>query len=304
MSTDVAAPPATAPRQRRRKASPWPLVLIVLGALAGFAAIFVWIDSRVPPFPTYHEGITLGGQIEAATTLEQLQALFDADAPVPPPLPPGFEVRNGQSLAMVVYALRQDRLYTFLGNRDMRTNEQRLLFRLHSAETVFDYHEFRLVRRGKAVKIADMRAASWGVWASDLAAEAARLTRQLPTGQFAALAAAAAEKDAAKVDAIRKTLPPNAAGLYADRLALAAMRDETTAAFLAALEAFRKLHADDLGADLAVMLRAQLDLRRLARAGVALDEPLRRDAIGALNRTEGRIDDTPFFRQLRRMLEQ
>jgi hypothetical protein len=281
-----------------------------------FVSVLVYVNSRTPPYPSYHECNVLCAALEGAKSAEQLQALFAADAPMPTLLPANSPLRaNSAGLAAAVWQMKRDLRYTSLGGRDQRTPDERLLFRVHSATEVLDYHELRLARRDGKLEVVDLRSSVCDAWASDLVKEEQRLDRSLPAGTLAAIANASAAADPAKLEAILRNVPAPASPLV-DLFVLNAHRNADVAAFRAAVSAFRTAHPDSGSADLFVLVRAQIDMRAAAAAAAAangkgatatpqrrFDEALRRDAIRALDQIEKRIDDDKMWTELRRRFE-
>lgn len=255
------------------------MALVIGGlALAVFAVVAAWLASSDPPVVTHAEAVAMALKVEQAKTVAQLEQLSEFDVPGPAPVP---------TPAAVIGRWKQDFEYTFVRMLD-KGGRRSLLFRVDDGSRPFDYHELRLDRRNREVKVTDLWSMLYGGWLRDILAEklATPMMLQADVGAFQERLAGDEPAEKLQIDFERlpdrvRTLP--LLGMHY----VMVMQQRLPEAAAKALHEIRAAHPDLLGPDLLLVADKASD-----RAAMA----------AAIERILARVPDDDFLRKLRASL--
>jgi hypothetical protein len=264
---------ARRPAVRASKPGSKSMALVIGGvALAVFAVAAVWLASSDPP--------AMALKIEQAKTVAQLEQLseFDVAAPAPVATP-----------AAVIGYWKQQFEYTFVRMLD-KGGRRSLLFRVDNGAHPFDYHELRLERRNREVKVTDLWSMLYGGWLRDILAEklATPMLLQSDVGAFQERLVGDEPAEKLQIDFERlphsvRTLP--LLGMHY----VMVMKLRLPEAAAKALAEIQAAHPELLGPDLLLVADKCAD-----RAAVA----------AAIERILARVPDDHFLGKLRASLRQ
>lgn len=299
-----ARPPRRSPVRRSRTG---PVVMILL-AVGGFAALAVFLATRVPPYVTHKEALELVLTIEATKGQPALQKLVA-----------GPEVAQVE-IAEAIDAAKQAGNYTYLTTRNEQSERLALVFRSDKNDVLFDYHELRVARIDGTVRIVGLWSMARDGWLRELAEERDRLAKDPAYVAYRQAAEKATPLTLLTAfhelpDALRRS---SATG---EPLLQAIAKAEPVTA-LDLVEAHRRQHPGSLAGDVAWVRRVQsefksgvrkpMDRRPPPRAG-QVQEPARpeevqmekehRAASGALDRIVQHTTDENFAEPWQRLLD-
>jgi hypothetical protein len=169
-------------------------------AVATFAALAIWLANAAPAQVTHAEAMQMAAAIEQASTLAELDPLFDHVETIPDP-----ECRITKAIAAAKQTPHEyGSGYTFIEVRLDDQDQRSLLFRVHTGD-LLEYHELRLERRGRAVRVTDAWSAMFDAWLSDLRRQ---LDRSERAQALAFLQRLAAKDDPEQLTEAWRALPP------------------------------------------------------------------------------------------------
>jgi hypothetical protein len=288
---DPAEPPAPAeplaskpmvaarrPAVRAGKPGSKGLAFVIGGlALAVFAVVAVWLANSDPPVVTHAEAVAMALRVEQARTVAELEKLseFDAEAPASVPTP-----------AAVIGKWKQNFEYTFV--RVLEKGGRSLLFRVDNGTRPMDYHELRLERRTREIKVTDLWSMLYGGWLREILAEKVEASPLLQTELLAFHERLAGEEPPEKLQIDFERLPdPVRTSRLLGMHYVVVMKMRRPEAAAKALADYRAAHPDLLGPDLLLLADMGAD-----RAAMAV----------AIERILARVPDDHFLGKLRASL--
>ena len=275
-----------------RRASARRRVIALVGiAAASFATLAAWLGSLTPPRVTHAEAMDMALAIERASDLADLEELVDADAL--PSLPDAaLEQLSWRGIGGLIMNCKGHGTYACVGTRVDATGARSLMFRWESDLFLLDYHEFRLTRVNREVRVSDMWTMRSG-WLSAFARECAALkvtTRERQ--QLRSLLVSRAGRDAGRVKEVQERLPQRLRDSTLVGLQRIESLDPDDAASVRSVIAeFRAAHPESLAPDQWVQIHA--GRRAVSRSDVLL----------AIARIRERVHDDAFLDMLERREE-
>jgi hypothetical protein len=262
---------ARPPRRSRR-------LTLALGALAlaTFAALWIWLANAPPPRITHGEAMRMALAIEEAKTVADLEPLIDLEGPHPPGSSPLANV------AALIAFWKQRGQYTFVTVRTDYSERRSLLFRVHRHLELVDYHELRLDRRERAVKVTDLWSLLCGCQLSAAFRELEPEFQRPEVKAFAERLGSDAEAEALE-QSWRLMTPAVRTSPLLGMHYLAVTALQKSPAVPAAIAEMQAAHPEVTG----------LDLFRLADGNAAKEV-----RVNALSRIASRIPDPDFLGQL------